>query len=247
MDELENKKWIISRIDRTIPVYEEFLKKDQEDLRKFIDKEINNYKNVGKGGLALAAFFITLVFAIAQIDQSFGNPVSIVLIILFLAIVFYFITLVFEARNEAILSKIVQSFVLARIYLYQFRGFYESATMKIEAFTPDDYHKLEFYLSQYIYSSSYLGPFYATKNALKLKNRIFLSLPTNKMLENMLVGFKTMLDNAATYYEKEKQGFENIKLIEPVMGYGNLLLDYKKGNEANLKKYFEGLKFDFGK
>jgi len=236
MDEIENKKWIITRIDRSFQLYEDFLKKDEEDSRKFIDKEIKKYKNLGKGVLAGMAFFISLALGISQVDESFGSPVGSVAVILFLGIIFYFITIIFEDRNEAILSKIEQTFQLARVNIYGVRGFYEVNSMIIEANKPDDYQKLNYYLSQFIYPSLYLGSFYATKNAMKLRNRIFFNVPTHNKLKQGLLFFKTWLDDAANRYEKEKEGFQNIKLIEPLIGFGNALLDYKKGKETIPKK-----------
>jgi len=232
MDELENKKWIITRIDRSFQMYEELLKKGEEDSRKFIDKETKKYANLGKGVLAGMAFFISLVLGISAVDESFGNPVGSVAVILFLGIVFYFITIIFEDRNEAILSKIEQSSQLARVNIYGVRGFYEVNSMTLEVHKADDYHKLMYYLSQFIYPSLCLGTFYATKNAMKLRNRIFFNVPTHNKLKQGLLFFKTWLDDAANRYEKEKEGFQNIKLIEPLMGFGNALLDYKKGKKT---------------
>ena len=229
MDELENKKWIITRIDRSFQMYEELLKKSEEDSRKFIDKETKKYANLGKGALAGMAFFISLVLGISAADESFGNPVGTIAIILFLGIIIYFITLIFENRNEAILSKIEQSFQLARANIYGVRGFYEVNSMMLEVHKPDDYHELMYYLSQFIYPSLLLGTFYATKDAMKLRNSIFLSIPTRNKMKQSFLFFKMYLDNAANNYEKEKEGFQNNNLIEPIVGFGNALLDYKEG------------------
>ena len=232
MDELENKKWLISRIDRSFQMYEDFLKKGEEDSRKFIDKETKKYANLGKGVLAGMAFFISLVLGISAADESFGNPVGTVAIILFLGIVIYFITLIFENRNEAILSKIEQSSQLARVNIYGVRGFYEVNSMTLEVHKPDDYHELMYYLSQFTFPSLYLGAFYATKNAMKLRYSIFLNIPTRNKMKQQLLFFKTTLDDTANRYEKEKEGFQKNMLIEPLMGFGNALLDYKEGKET---------------
>jgi len=232
MDELENKKWIITRIDRAFQMYEDFLKKGEEDSRKFIDKETKKYANLGKGVLAGMAFFISLVLGISVVDESFGNPVGTIAIILFLGIIIYFITLIFENRNEVILSKIEQSSQLARATIYGVRGFYEVNSMTLEVHKPDDYHKLMYYLSQFIYPSLLLGSFYATKDAIKLRNSFFFSIPTRNKMKQSFLFLKMYLDDASSRYEKEKEGFQKNMLIEPLMGFGNALLDYKEGKET---------------
>lgn len=178
------------------------------------------------------AFFISLVLGISAADESFGNPVGTVAIILFLGIVIYFITLIFENRNEAVLSKIEQSSQLARANIYGVRGFYEVNSMTLEVHKPDDYHELMYYLSQFTFPSLYLGAFYAMKNAMKLRNSIFLNIPTRNKMKQQLLFFKTTLDDTANRYEKEKEGFQKNMLIEPLMGFGNALLDYKQGKET---------------
>ena len=232
MDEIENKKWLITRIDRSFQMYEDFLKKGEEDSRKFIDIETKKYANLGKGVLAGMAFFISLVLGISAADESFGNPVGTVAIILFLGIVIYFITLIFENRNEAILSKIEQSFQLARANIYGVRGFYEVNSMMLEVHKPDDYHELMYYLSQFIYPSLLLGSFYATKDAMKLRNSFFFNIPTRNKMKQQLLFLKMFLDDTSNRYEKEKEGFQKNMLIIPLMGFGNALLDYKKGKET---------------
>lgn len=42
MDELENKKWIITRIDRTFQMYEDFLKKVKKTLVNLLIKKLKN-------------------------------------------------------------------------------------------------------------------------------------------------------------------------------------------------------------
>lgn len=236
MDELENKKWIITRIDRSFQMYEDFLKKGEEDSRKFIDKETKKYANLGKGVLAGMAFFISLVLGISAADESFGNPLGTVAIILFLGIIIYFITLIFENRNEAILSKIEQSSQIARVNIYGVRGFYEVNSIELGVHKPDDYHKLMYYLSQFLYPSLLLGSFYATKDAMKLRNSIFFSIPTRNKMKQSFLFLKMYLDDAANRYEKEKEGFQKNMLTESLMGFGNALLDYKEGKETIPKK-----------
>ena len=43
MNEIEEKKQIISRLDRSFQHYEDLLKNEEDDYHKFIDKEIKKY------------------------------------------------------------------------------------------------------------------------------------------------------------------------------------------------------------
>jgi len=240
LDEIEEKKWIITRLDHTFQLYEDLIKNTNSEFSKFKEKELSTTKSFGKAVLAGTAFVISLILGILAINNNLGEPVGAVSFVLLIGMVLYLGAIGIENRVEKILTTIERAGVYGTGGFYMVKGYFEAKSTQIEQQKLEDYQKLMLYVSQYVFNSLYLGYFYSIKESLKFRNSLFISVPLNKELKQMYNIYKKALDITAQNYEKEKVIFEDDDFFKPLLRFGNSLLDYKNG-KVTIPEYVENI------
>lgn len=224
---MEQKKWLIQRIDSALQLHVDWIKQGKNDFTLFKDKEISRYDQLGKGTLGTTAFIISIILGLAAIygDKNSIMPIAVVL---FLGVSFYFILSFFKDRSELIFNKIETGRDNSTSLIYYVLGYFHKSSMHLDTWEITDYEKFHLYFVHYVVPALSLGEHLAIKKAAR---SIFITEPARKHFKKLIKSRKRTLDEAVQEYEKEKSEYESIEFLEPLMRFGNYLLDYKSGKE----------------
>lgn len=226
MDEIENKKWMITRLDNVIKTFEKFFEEDIEKFDNFANEENKKLGQTRNGILTSIGFLISLVIGLASLNIKPYPVESIISALLFIGLTAYLTFSIFESKANKIFESIHIAMQNAKIEIYYSLGSFTESSLYIEMFKPSDYKKFHYFFIYFIAPSLRLEPLRMLQKSM---NSEILSNPARKHLQDLYHANKNVIDKAVKRYEKEKDEYESNDFISDLLKYGNLLLDYKKG------------------
>ena len=229
MDELEKKKWLISRIDIVFNVQRNRIKEKEKKFEKFQKDEVNRWKNLEKGIISAIVIISGIIFGINSIDHTIPKSLDMALATISAGVLIYLITLVFRNRNEDIFDEIVHSNKLSDAWYYCY-DYFNTCAIKLEDWSVNDFEKLLEYFNSYTIISSELSLYITLKKINRSYLKVlFLSSPAIKKIVSNTNSIKFNLDMKSEHYNNEKQNFENTAIFQSILLYGNALTRYKNG------------------
>jgi len=229
MDELEKKKWIVSRTDIVFNVYRQMIKEKEKEFEQFKEYEVKRWKNLEKGIISAIISLSGLIFGINSVDNTILNALGIIIPILVIGFGIYFITLVFRSRNEDIFDELVSSNRASNTW-HACYSYLSSCSMKIEEYEVHDFEKLLEYFNSYALISGEISLYITLRKINRSYFRgLFLSYPAIKKISSGRNSLQTLLDLKSEEYEKNKINFEGLSIIKPLLVYGNSLTRYSNG------------------
>lgn len=232
MDSVEEKKWLIQRIDTAFNIHLDWIKDDREQIQTLKQKEVNRYEQLGKNVIGAVGFVITILLGITASGIQFNLVLWIGWIVV-IGLWIYVVISIFKYKNEKIFDKIQQGNHKSTSMVYYAMGYYHKNSMNLESYMPKDYEKFYLFFVYYILPALDIGECQSLKKTLKSRFELmFLSIPTRKQLTERFQSKNYYVDEAASRYYKEKDQYESNDFLEPLLRFGSYLIEYKKGNEV---------------
>lgn len=226
----DENKWVIERLDKIIDLNKRVLDEGSRKFHKFTEKEIAKLDNLGKEVISAIAFLISLVLGLsaAKVDIDVIRCISCILSI---GIPTYIITLFFKDRIEHILVEVESEMENGKNSLYAFLEYFQNKASVVDDST--DYAEISDFFVKVIIPSLNLGEYFALLNTTKsIEKWIFLSKPAMKFIDLRIASLKKYLDAISKSYAQEKTNYESRRSLEPLLVFGNALIDYREKKET---------------
>ena len=226
-DVLDNKKWLIQRIDASFQLQIDWISQDKRKFQDNKQKEIDRSDQFGKSIIGGTAFLVSLIGII--FSGSITNAISLMFFVIIGGMILYIIVLLINDRCEAILNKIEAKNEESTSMIYFVMGYFHRKAMKLESVSVEDFDKFFIFFMYFIIPALNLGEYQSLQ---KYTKSIFISEISRKFLKQRLKMEKITLDKASEKYEKEKDLYSSNEFLKSLLRFGDYLLDYKNGKEV---------------
>ncbi|MDE1769033.1 MAG: hypothetical protein KGI28_00585 [Thaumarchaeota archaeon] len=228
MDELEKKKWIITRADITFNLQRQMIKEKEKEIRQFRESEIGRWKGLEKAMISIVVSGIGIIVGLHEIYPNMLNWGIPIFLISAIGLAVYLPTIVFRYINEKIFDDIVASNNASNTWHYSYGRFTTYAT-KIEQYSSNDFEKFLEYYEMFVTASAELSLYQSLKKHSSWLKFLFLSWTAMKKIYGSQQSLQRLLDHSSKNYKNARNQYESISMIKDLLIYGNALSRYNNG------------------
>src|SRR5574337_1389869 len=228
MDDLEKKKWIITRGDITFNLRRQMIREKEQEIEQFRESEISRWKSVEKGIISALVSIFGIIVGLHEIYPNMLNWGTALLFISIVGFAVYLPCIIFRYINEKIFDDIVLSNTASRVWHHAY-GYFTSCAIKIEQYNSKDFKKLLLYFDGVVMVSAELSLYNSLEKQDTWRKILFISMPAIKKISDTKKILKYLLDDTSKKYENARKEYESIPIIKNLLIYGNALSRYNSG------------------
>lgn len=228
MDDLEKKKWIITRSDISFNLQRQMIKEKEKEIEQFRESEISRWKKIEKGIISIVVTSIGIIVGLHEIYPNMLNWGIPIIAISAIGLAIYLPSIVLRFINEKIFDDIVASNIASHAWHYSY-GRFTTYAAKIEQYSSNDFEKFLEYYEMFVIASAEISLYNSLKKHNGWLELLFLSVPAMKKISSSQKSLQRLLDRSSKNYKNDRKQYESIPIIKDLLIYGNALLRYTDG------------------
>lgn len=231
IDDFDNKKWIVERIENNIQTQLNFKDKGEKEFEQFMDSEMKAHKDIQKATLSIGVFLTTLILGLASLSTEWVNVESSLFMIFLVGSIVYGVTILIKFKINLVLQEVYSMIHKGQAAIFYPKGFIQGKSVNLDTQSAEDYKIFYYYLADVIEPALNLPGYFAVKKA---KKSLVLSNSGKKGMQRWETHYEKSLKQGIKDFKKDKIKYENSPITKPLIRFGELLLEYENGKEPDI-------------